>query len=160
MLEMGMKNGNAMFQRMMEWVLRDIENADPYVDDIIIGSNGDTEEELMENHYRDIHRVLETLGIQQLIVDPRKANMFMREVEFCGHLLRQRKPNHSTRETPFHPELDPTLYQYGTKGIFGTHQLLLILCEKLLESGSTTHGKTQGWQGRWKEGITEIGRLG
>ncbi len=37
-LVMGLKNGNAMFQRMMECVLRDIENADPYVDDIIIGS--------------------------------------------------------------------------------------------------------------------------
>jgi hypothetical protein len=36
----GAKNGNAMFQKMLEWVLRDIDNADPYVDDIIIGSTG------------------------------------------------------------------------------------------------------------------------
>ena len=38
----GFKNGNAMFQRMMEWVLKEHENADPYVDDIIIGSVGAT----------------------------------------------------------------------------------------------------------------------
>ena len=37
-LVMGLKNGNAMFQRMMEWVLREHECADPYVDDIIIGT--------------------------------------------------------------------------------------------------------------------------
>ena len=41
-LVMGLKNGNAMFQRMMEWVLREHENADPYVDDIIVGYTGDT----------------------------------------------------------------------------------------------------------------------
>ncbi len=39
-LVMSLKNGNTMFQRMMEWVLQDLENADPYVDDIIIGSTG------------------------------------------------------------------------------------------------------------------------
>ncbi len=47
---MGLKNGNAMFQRMMEWVLRDLENADPYVDDIIFGSTGKNMEEIMINH--------------------------------------------------------------------------------------------------------------
>jgi hypothetical protein len=36
-LVMGLKNG---FKRMMEWVLSDIDNEDPYVDDIIIGSTG------------------------------------------------------------------------------------------------------------------------
>ena len=55
---MGLKNGNAQFQRMMEWVLRDEEYADPYVDDIIIGSTGSTREELIRNHTRDVIRVL------------------------------------------------------------------------------------------------------
>ncbi len=40
-LVMGLKNGNAMFQRMMEWFHRDLENANPYVDDIIIRSTGE-----------------------------------------------------------------------------------------------------------------------
>ena len=36
---MGAKNGNAAFQRMMEDLLQPVRNlADPYVDDIIIGS--------------------------------------------------------------------------------------------------------------------------
>ena len=83
-----------MFQRMMEWVLAELDNADPYVDDIIIGSTGDTEEELMENHERDLRALLEVLKREELVVDPRKANLFVREVEFCGHILRegQRSP--------------------------------------------------------------------
>ena len=88
-LVMGLKNGNAMFQRMMEWVLRDHEYADPYVDDIIVGSTGDTEEELLANHERDLRAVLETLQENELVVDPKKSHLFMREVEFCGHVLRE-----------------------------------------------------------------------
>jgi hypothetical protein len=47
---MGLKDGNSMFQRMMEWVLRHLENADPYVDYIIIGSTGENMDEIMANH--------------------------------------------------------------------------------------------------------------
>jgi len=33
-LVMGLKNGDAIFQRMMEWVLRYIACADAYIDDV------------------------------------------------------------------------------------------------------------------------------
>ena len=56
---MGLKNAGAQFQRMMEWALRDIDEADPYIDDIIIGSTGRTRVELFANHTRDVFRVLE-----------------------------------------------------------------------------------------------------
>ena len=68
---MCLKNGNAMFQRMMEWVLREIENADPYVDDIIIGSTGTSWGEVLVNHQKDVRRVLDTLKEHMLIVDLR-----------------------------------------------------------------------------------------
>ena len=90
-LVMGLKNGNAMFQRMMEWVLEKHTNADPYVDDVIIGSTGNTEEELLDNHERDVREVLQTLAEQSLYADWDKAKLFMREVEFCGHVLREGK---------------------------------------------------------------------
>ena len=41
-LVMGLKNGNAIFQRVMEYVLREVECADPYVDDLIVGSTADS----------------------------------------------------------------------------------------------------------------------
>jgi hypothetical protein len=86
---MGLKNAGAQFQRMMEWILRDHDFADPYIDDIIVGSNGSNDDELISNHEKDIRAVLETLAEHQIYVDPRKAHLFMREVEFCGHVLRE-----------------------------------------------------------------------
>ena len=76
-LVMGLKNGNAMFQRMMEWVLRDQENADPYVEDIIVGSTGNTPEEVLENHEHDLRAFLETLKKYELVTDPKKVHLFM-----------------------------------------------------------------------------------
>ena len=72
----------------MKDVLRDIDCADSYVDDIIVGSAGDNEEELISNHERDLLQVMETLQRAQLVADPRKAQLFVQEVEFCGHVLR------------------------------------------------------------------------
>ena len=84
---MGLKNGNAIFQRVMEHVLREIPNADPHVDDLVIGSRESTEEELIRNHEADLRRVLDTFAQQQLVVSTKKVQMFLRQVEFCGHIL-------------------------------------------------------------------------
>ena len=73
---------------MMEWILRDHPHADPYIDDIIIGSTGENMEECIINHERDLRAVLVDLATHKIFVDPRKAKLFMEEVEFCGHVLR------------------------------------------------------------------------
>ena len=83
---MGLKNGNAMFQRMMEWVLEDIPCANPYVDDIIVGSMGDTQEELLQNHERDIRTVLEKLKEHKLVVDPKKPTSSFARLSSVGIL--------------------------------------------------------------------------
>ena len=57
-MSMGVKNGNAQFQQMMEWLLLDLPFADYYVDDIIIGSTGETEEEILANHAKHVEAVL------------------------------------------------------------------------------------------------------
>ena len=88
-LVMGLKNGGAIFQRVMEWVLRDLPCADVYIDDVIVGSEGKDQAELLANHARDLRLVLERLAENSLRVDPAKAKMFVQEVEFCGHLLRE-----------------------------------------------------------------------
>ena len=86
-LVMGLKNGGAIFQRMMEWVLQPFENADPYIDDVIIGTKGKTMEEAIRQHAIDVRKVLTRLAEQKLYVDKNKAKLFMAEVEFCGHIL-------------------------------------------------------------------------
>ena len=94
-MPMGVKNGNAAFQRMMEWVLKDLPNATPFVDDVIIASGGDTIEEAIENHRKDLEDVMKTFREHQLVCDMSKVKMFVAEVEFCGHILGhgQRRPN-------------------------------------------------------------------
>ena len=72
---------------MMDCVLQDCDQADPYVDDVIVGSHGDTREEALRNHEKDLRQVLDKLKANRLLVDPAKAHFFMREIEFCGHIL-------------------------------------------------------------------------
>ena len=88
-LVMGLKNGNAIFQRVMEDVLKDFDYADAYVDDIIIGSTATTQESLLEVHDKDLRKVLDALREVTLIADPKKCKFFVREVQFCGHVLRE-----------------------------------------------------------------------
>ena len=56
---MGLKNGGAIFQRMMEWVLKGLEGVNVYMDDVIVGTSGDTFEEILENHSQALRAVLD-----------------------------------------------------------------------------------------------------
>jgi len=87
-LVMGLKNAGSQFQRMMEWVLKDLPNVDPYIDDIIVGSVGENIEDLVSNHERDLLQVMERLEQHELICSPTKSKFFHLEIEFCGHILR------------------------------------------------------------------------
>ena len=78
---MGVKNGNTQFQRTMEWVLRDLPFADCYVDDIIIGSTGETEEEILANHAKHVEAVLLALEEHQLVAKLDEASFFVTSVE-------------------------------------------------------------------------------
>ena len=94
---MGAKNGNAAFQRMMEDLLGPVRGcADPFVDDIIIGSGTEdmTEDELIEAHEKDLRRVLSELDKHNMVCKPTKASLFVKEVEFAGHVVGhgQRRP--------------------------------------------------------------------
>ena len=94
----GIKNGQAVFQRVVEWVLRSVSDvADPYFDDILIGTErlpGMTDERLVAQHEIDIRRVLVKLAEHFLVADFRKSVFFATAVEFCGHVLEdgQRRP--------------------------------------------------------------------
>ena len=86
-MPMGIKNGPAIFQKFMDGVLGDIECCSCYVDDIIIGSTGDTEEELLRNHERDVRRVLLALRSAGMVAEVSKTAFFEKEVQFCGHII-------------------------------------------------------------------------
>ena len=86
-MPMGIKNGPALFQRVMDHVLQGLDCADLYIDDIIIGSSGDTEEELLANQDRDVRAVLDRLWQEELVASVSKTDFPVCSVEFCGHVL-------------------------------------------------------------------------
>ena len=96
-MTMGVTNGNAAFQRMLENLLEPVRDcADPFVDDVIIAS-GDPSmsyEELLEAHERDVTRVLDLLVRHKLTGSSDKATIAVSEVVFAGHVVGkgQRKP--------------------------------------------------------------------
>ena len=93
----GANNGNAVFQRMMEDLLGPVRDcADPFVDDIIIGSGtGDmSKDEMIKANEKNLRRVLDVLDRRQMVCKPTKASLFVKEVEFAGQLVGhgQRRP--------------------------------------------------------------------
>jgi hypothetical protein len=86
---MGLKNGVAIFQRVIEHCLKEVADiADPYVDDIIIGTEWQgTEENTLAQHDTDVRRVMDQLARYELVADKKKCQFFVKEVEFCGHIL-------------------------------------------------------------------------
>ena len=59
------------------------------MDDIIIGSGTEdmTDDKLSETHAKDLRRVLGVLGKHGMVCKPTKASLFVREVEFAGHVV-------------------------------------------------------------------------
>ena len=84
---MGIKNGPAMFQRLMDGILGNPDCCSVYVDDIVIGSRGATEEEAIKNHAADVKEVLERLRKHGIVAEVSKTAFFTKSVEFCGHIL-------------------------------------------------------------------------
>jgi hypothetical protein len=85
---MGLKNASVQFQRMMDDILREVDDiASCYIDDIIVGTWVEEGEDLIAQHDHDLRRVLEVLKKQQLVADISKCKLFVPEVEFCGHIL-------------------------------------------------------------------------
>ena len=70
--------------------------ADPFVDDIIIGSGTEnmTEDELIEAHEKDLRRVLRELDKHNMVCKPTKASLLVKEVKFACHVVGhgQRRP--------------------------------------------------------------------
>lgn len=75
----------------MEWLLKDFDEVHVYIDDVIIGLSGETMEECVMDHDRKLRSVLDRCKEHTMIVNGEKTHMFLEEVQFCGHVLREGK---------------------------------------------------------------------
>ena len=93
----GLKNAPAVFQRLMEQVLRRLNPEDGpdfvsvYIDDVLVFSPS------FEEHVDHVSQVLNALHNANLKLKPTKCHFFRQEVEYLGHLLTTEglKPNPS-----------------------------------------------------------------
>jgi hypothetical protein len=61
--------------------VRDV--ADPFIDDIVIGSKAEEGEDLIDRHYKDIRRVLDILKAEKLVAEFGKCNFFATKWSFA-----------------------------------------------------------------------------
>ena len=77
----GLKNAAQAFQRLMDGMLRDVNYAFVYLDDILVAS---PDEETHARHLRDLFRLLESNGVS---INRRKCVFGVPEVKYLGHLV-------------------------------------------------------------------------
>ena len=83
-----LSNAGQQCQKMMEDRLAPVRDiADPFIDDILVGTRAGPGEDLLVAHNRDLRRVLDLLKSERLIADVRKCKFFAKEVAFCDHVL-------------------------------------------------------------------------
>ena len=86
-LVMGLKTSGTQFQRMMEWILKDHPEADPYIDDVIVWSEGADWFEALHRNFDAVRRVLLKFKEQRIICKPAKKRFCEDQVEYSGHIL-------------------------------------------------------------------------
>ena len=65
-LPMGVKNGPAMFQRMIMWILKDVPYACVYIDDVLVGSGHAHGRALLDEHFEAVSSVLDAFRRHQV----------------------------------------------------------------------------------------------
>ena len=155
---MGAKNGNAAFQRMMEDLLGPVRDcANPFADDIIIGSGTEnmTEDELIDAHEKDLRRVLSELDKHNMVCKPTKASLFVKEVEFAGHVVGHGQRRPMPREAGVPAPLGEAPDHQRTPVLHGVLQLLFGLCPDVCRTLGGAAQDAAGGQVRWPEGEQE-----
>lgn len=85
----GLKNAPSTFQRLMDSVLRGVDNVLTYLDDIIIYSTS------LQEHIEKCTEVFNRFRVHNLKIQPNKSEFLKKQVEFLGHTLTDKglKPN-------------------------------------------------------------------
>lgn len=77
----GLKNAPSKFQRLMDSILRGVENVFTYLDDVIIASTS------LQEHIVKIREVFERFKVHNLKIQLDKSEFLQKQVNFLGHEL-------------------------------------------------------------------------
>ncbi|CAB0040695.1 unnamed protein product [Trichogramma brassicae] len=85
-MPMGLKNALATLQRLMDKVLRGLQNVEMlvYLDDIIVYAKD------LQEHDSKVRRLFDRLRGARLILEPEKVHFLRKEVGFLGHIVSER----------------------------------------------------------------------
>ena len=86
---MGLKNASSQFERMVQWCLDGVPGACIYIDDLINGGKGLDFETALRMAYEGARELLLECREYRLVCDWEKCHIFQRQIEFCGHLLKE-----------------------------------------------------------------------
>ena len=81
----GLRNAAQFFQRFMDQVLRDLNYAYAYIDDVLIASSSHDE------HVTHLHTVLRWFSDHGIVTNPSKCEFGVPQITFLGHLIDSRR---------------------------------------------------------------------
>lgn len=77
----GLKNAPSTFQRLMDHILRGLDNVFTYIDDVIIASTS------LQDHMHKLKQVFDRLKLHNLKIQLDKSEFLQKHVQFLGHEL-------------------------------------------------------------------------
>ena len=80
-MTIGMRNDGNTFQRLNDRTLSSVENAFPYLDDILVFSRGE------EDHCRHLQETFSSLRAARLTANAEKCEFGKTSIEFLGHTV-------------------------------------------------------------------------
>ena len=81
----GMKNAPATFQRMINYLIQNLDGCDGYIDDVVIYS------ETWKQHIHRILKFVEKISQARLTINLVKSNFGQATVTYLGYVVGQRK---------------------------------------------------------------------
>ena len=156
-LPMGIKQAPALFQRLVNWTLRDVNKARAYVDDILVGTPLPEKESLVREHYQDVCRVLETFRRHRMTVKGSRVHLFRLMIKFCGHVLskgqRRAAPSKLEAVKKWNPEMIKTVTHL--KGFLGLAQYFSQYVRNFAEVSLPLTAPLRGSKKNWGSGAKD-----
>ena len=166
-LPMGIKQAPALFQRLVNWTLREVPRARAYVDDILTGTPPSESKSLVKEHYQDVCSVLNSFRKHRMTVKGSKVHLFRMMIKFCGHVLsngqRRAAPSKLEAVKKWTPDMVKTvthlkgflgLAQYYSQYVRNFAEIALPLTAKL--RGKKGSGNTVVWTPEMLQAFDEL----